>query len=45
VWWVDHHDLAARSSGAVAQSFEVWAREYVAVAREDLKRDGVDPDA
>lgn len=44
VWWVDHCDLSAKSSGAIAPSFEVWASKYVAVVREDLKRDGIDPD-
>ncbi|MBS1120261.1 MAG: hypothetical protein H6Q90_2489 [Deltaproteobacteria bacterium] len=44
VWWVDHCDLSANSSGAIAPSFEVWASKYVADVREDLKRDGIDPD-
>jgi len=44
VWWVDHCDLSARSSGAIAPSFDVWASRYVADARADLKLDGIDPD-
>jgi hypothetical protein len=44
VWMVEHCDLSAKGSGPVAPSFEKWASAQVVVERNDLVRDGIDPD-
>lgn len=45
VWWVDHCDVDAKSSGVISPSFRQWVDEWNATARDDLAKDGVDAEA
>jgi hypothetical protein len=45
VWWADHCDLTARSTGIVAPSFVEWAEQYFADLKHDLEVDGIDVNA
>jgi hypothetical protein len=45
VWWVDFEDFERGGSYESHASFTAWVEEYVTGLREDLKGDGIDPDA
>lgn len=44
VWWIDHWQPDAKSSGPIEPAFSTWIEKYVRDWRSDLEREGIDPD-